>query len=114
MWLIELCSIFPTIEKNMVQDQDHDKVTAINPEVDVIELIEKKLPPYVVNSLKAAGFDSVDAICSMDVCERRENSIYVIENYVEQYYSTIKIFLQIQLVVFSLDHSNFHQATECK
>ena len=72
--------------------QEHDKDMDDNPEVDAVELLEKKFPPYVVNCLKAAGFDSVDTICSMNVSERRENSIYVIENYIEQYYSTHQVF----------------------
>ena len=67
---------------------ENDKDIADSPEDDAMKSLEKKLPPYVVNCLKTAGFDSVDAICSMDVSERRENSIRVIENYVEQYYST--------------------------
>ena len=72
----------------MTQGQDHSKNMADNPEADTVKLLESKLPPYVVNCLKAAGFDNVDTICSMDVSEHRENSIYEVENYVEQYYST--------------------------
>ena len=67
---------------------EHDKDIADSPEEDAMKSLEKKLPPYVVNSLKAAGFDSADAICSMNVSEHHENSIHAIENYVEQYYST--------------------------
>lgn len=74
--------------ESMAQGQDHSKDMADNQEADAVKLLESKLPSYVVNCLKAAGFDSVDAICSMDVSEHHENSICEVENYVEQYYST--------------------------
>ena len=73
---------------------ENDKDIADSPEDDAMKSLEKKLPPYVVNCLKAAGFDSVDAICSMDVSERCKNSIRVIENYVEQYYNTHQKFIR--------------------
>ena len=74
-----------------------------------IKSLEKKLPLYVANYLKAAGFDSVNTICSMDVSEHRENlnTVYVIENYATVH---INIYSQIQVVLFSINHSNFHQA----
>ena len=67
---------------------EHDETIGEALQADSIEELQKKLPPYVVNCLKAAGFDSEDAICSMDISDHQENSIYVIENYIEQYYST--------------------------
>ena len=66
----------------MTQGQDHSKNMADNPEADTVKLLESKLPPYVVNYLKAAWFDNVDAICSMDVSEYHENSICEVENYI--------------------------------
>ena len=48
--------------------------------------MRRKLPGYVVNCLLAAGFDSTDAISSMDVTEGPNNSIEVIETFIDKHY----------------------------
>ena len=39
----------------------------LNSEVDVIELMNKRLPSYAVKCLLVAGFDATDAICAMEI-----------------------------------------------
>ena len=58
-----------------------------NPEVDVVDFMKKKLPPYVVGCLIAAGYDSFDVILGMDTSESPENSIEKIEKFMEKYHS---------------------------
>ena len=66
----------------------------LNNEVDVIELMNKRLPSYAVKCLLVAGFDATDAICAMEMGDGPSNSITTIENFInshfqgnEQYYS---------------------------
>ena len=56
-------------------------------EVDVVALMRKKLPPYVVNCLVTSGYDSLEVILGMDTSERPRNSIETIERFVEKYHS---------------------------
>ena len=54
-------------------------------EVDVLELMEKRLPRYVVNCLQAAGYDDLEVIGSMDVAEGEKSScISTVEEYIER------------------------------
>ena len=51
-------------------------------EVDVLELMEKQLPRYVVNCLQATGYDD---LASMDVAEgETSNSISTVEEHIER------------------------------
>ena len=54
---------------------------------NVVEFMKEKLPPYIVRCFLAAGFDTIEVIASMDVSENPENSISVIESFIEKYYS---------------------------
>ena len=56
-------------------------------EVDVVALMRKKLPPYVVNCLVTSGYDSLEVILGMDTSERLGNFIETIERFVEKYHS---------------------------
>ena len=54
-------------------------------EVDVLELMEKQLPRYVVNCLQAAGYDDLEVIASMDVAEgEKSNCISTVEEHIER------------------------------
>ena len=54
-------------------------------EVDVLELMEKRLPRYVVNCLQAAGYDDLEVIASMDVAEgEKSRCISTVEEYIER------------------------------
>jgi len=55
-------------------------------EVDVISLMEQKLPRYVMNCLKAAGYDEKEVIASMDTGDDENNSITKIEKYIDKHY----------------------------
>jgi len=52
-------------------------------EVDVLTLIEKRLPRYVMNCLQAAGYDDLEVIASMDVGEK-SSCISKIEEFIER------------------------------
>ena len=52
--------------------------------VDVLSLMEKRLPRYVVNCFQAAGFGEIEVIASMDVSESEANSISKIEEYIQR------------------------------
>lgn len=66
------------------KEDDHCKN---NPEVDVVDLMRKKLPPYVVSCLVTSGYDSLDVILAMDTSENPGNSIEIVEKFVEKYHS---------------------------
>jgi len=56
-----------------------------NLEVDVLTLIEKRLPRYVMNCLQAAGYDDLKVIASMDAAEGEKSScISTIEEFIER------------------------------
>lgn len=67
--------------------QDKDDHCRDTPEVNVVDLMRKKLPPYVVNCLVTSGYDSLDVILGMDVSESPGNSIETVEMLVEKYHS---------------------------
>ena len=48
--------------------------------------MSEKLPPYVVNCLQAAGYDVPEVIAEMDISDGPNNSIKVIENFIEKRY----------------------------
>lgn len=52
-------------------------------EYDVISLMERRLPRYVVNCFRAAGYDEIQVVASMDTSDREMNSISIIEKYIE-------------------------------
>ena len=58
-----------------------------NLETAVVNLIEKKLPSYLVSTLVTSGYDSLDVIIGMDTSENTGNSIETIERIVENYHS---------------------------
>ena len=47
-----------------------------------MELLEQKLPPYIVNCLKSCRFDEIDVISEMDISEKVGNSIETIEKFI--------------------------------
>jgi len=56
-------------------------------EVDALELMEKRLPRYVMNCLQAAGYDDLEAIASMDVAEgEKSNCISMVEEHIERHH----------------------------
>ena len=56
-------------------------------EIDIVELMEERLPPYVVRCFLAAGYDTPEVISSMDICENESNSVNVIESFIQKYYA---------------------------
>ena len=44
-------------------------------EIDIVKLMEERLPPYVVRCFLAAGYDTPEVISSMDICENESHSI---------------------------------------
>ena len=58
-------------------------------EVDVLSLTEDRLPRYVVNSLRATGYDELEVIASMDVTQGEVSScITTIEEYIERQHNS--------------------------
>ena len=53
-------------------------------EVNVILLMQKRLPRYVVNCLQAAGYDELEVVASMDTTEGETSSICRIEKLIER------------------------------
>jgi len=53
-------------------------------EVDIVALMDKRLPSYVGNCLRAAGFDELEVIASMDTSNGEDNSISKVERYIEK------------------------------
>lgn len=47
-------------------------------------LMRSKLPEYIINCFVAAGFDTISAIATMDVSENPENSLHVIEEFINR------------------------------
>ena len=70
----------------MAEDQAEDD------DFDVVSLLRKRLPKYIVNCFLAAGYDVPDVISSMDTSEQPGNSIQLIENFIDQHYSGHKDF----------------------
>lgn len=50
------------------------------------DLMRKKLPGYVVDSLVAAGFDTLETISDMDISSKQDNSLQLIEEFVSSEY----------------------------
>ena len=65
-------------------EQQPQQQSATSLEVDIFTLMDKRLPSYVMNCLKAAGFDELEVIASMDITDGEENSISKIERYIEK------------------------------
>ena len=74
---------------------------------DVVELMREKLPSYIVNRFLAAGYDSKEIITSMDVTNRKGNSIGEIEKYIERSFLTMKPC--VAHFLHQSIHMNFHQ-----
>ena len=51
---------------------------------DIVEFMKDKLPPYIARCFLAAGFDSTEVIALMDTSENPNNSISVIETFIEK------------------------------
>lgn len=51
---------------------------------EALLLMQSKLPEYIVNCFVAAGFDTIGAIATMDVSENPENSLHVIEEFINR------------------------------
>ena len=56
-------------------------------EIDIVKLMEERLPPYVVRCFLAAGYDTPEVISSMDIRENESNCINVIESFIQKYYA---------------------------
>ena len=63
-----------------------------NEQFDVDVLMNERFPPYVVQCLLTAGFDTAEVISSMDSCENPGNSISAIESFIDKYYPGNKEF----------------------
>ena len=48
--------------------------------------MKERMPSYAVNCLLAAGYDAPDAISSMNIVEGPDNSIEVIEKFIDQHF----------------------------
>ena len=55
-------------------------------------LMNERFPPYVMQCLLTAGFDTAEVISSMDSCENPGNSISAIESFIDKYYPGNKEF----------------------
>ena len=53
---------------------------------EATDLMQKKLPEYVVHAFVAAGFDTLQDIAAMDVSDSPTNSLSVIERYISEAY----------------------------
>lgn len=51
---------------------------------EALLLMQRKLPQYVINCFVAAGFDTIDAIATMDISKNPENSLHVIEEFINR------------------------------
>jgi len=66
----------------------HHYSASDNKEDDLLALMKQKLPSYVMKCFLAAGFDSEEAIVSMNTnIQEKENSIKVMEQYIEKRFS---------------------------
>ena len=48
--------------------------------------MKERLPSYAVKCFLAAGYDAPDVISSMNITEESDNSIEVIEKFIDQHY----------------------------
>ena len=62
----------------------------------VMELLEQKLPTYIVNCFKSSGFDEIDVISEMDISEKAGNSIETIESSFKRNMSPVQIIIHSQ------------------
>ena len=53
-----------------------------------LSLLKQKLPPYVVNCILSSGFDEIEVLCSMDIDQKRGNSIEIIEKFIQKKFSS--------------------------
>ena len=65
-------------------EQQPQELSTTSLEVDILALMDKRLPTYVTNCLKAAGYDELEIIASMDITDGEGNSISTIERYIEK------------------------------
>ena len=65
-------------------EQQPQQQPATNLEVDVLTLMNKRLPNYVMNCMRAAGFDELEVIASMNITDNEENIINKIERYIDK------------------------------
>ena len=72
--------------KSLDSDEISDDV--LPNDEDVMKLMQERLPSYVVNCFVSSGFDSIEAICCMNVTDSANNSIQEIESYVENHCNT--------------------------
>ena len=63
------------MESSSADSEDHS---------DLINVMRERLPTYIVNCFLAASYDSEEIITSMDVTNRKGNSISEIEKYIER------------------------------
>ena len=49
-----------------------------------MKVIEQRLPTYIANCFSATGFDDLQSIREMDTCNGPNNSIKVIEEYIDK------------------------------
>ena len=61
---------------NVIPDDD--------PEIDIITVMQKELPSYIVKCFSLAGYDKREVIMSMDTSNKEGNSISIIEKYIDQ------------------------------
>ena len=52
--------------------------------IDIVNLMEERLPPYILRCFLAAGYDTPEVISSMDLRENESNSINVIESFIQK------------------------------
>jgi len=55
---------------------------------NMLELLEEKLPLYIVNCFKLSGFDEINVISEMDISEKSGNSIEKIEKFIQKKFAT--------------------------
>ena len=51
---------------------------------NIVQLLEQKLPKYIVECFRVSGFDDIDAINEMNV-KTEPNSINIIEKYIDKH-----------------------------
>ena len=61
------------IDEDAITSHDDHDISAKEASSDILNLLQKRLPPYVVNCFMVSGFDSIDVITSMDVSEKPGN-----------------------------------------
>ena len=82
--MIKSVIVWMTKEKEGKESKLHARAHLMFHRPDAKELLESKLPDYIAQSFLKCGFDEIEDIAEMDVGEGPNNSISVMEKYIDK------------------------------